>query len=137
MRYVYRVKHDLSIWFFEPAIDERVIAEIMKILRGPDLRQRALRWFLDLSLVERIDIDFNRISDFARFDRSTLDPKVAVRAAALVSTPLAFGVVRMYQTLMSDTNLDLRIFHQRSECANFLGVPQDALTPAEGAEQTA
>lgn len=137
MRYVYRVKHDLSIWFFEPAIDERVIAEIMKILRGPDLRQHASRWFLDLSLVERIDIDFNKISDFARFDRSTLDSKVAVRAAALVSTPLAFGVVRMYQALMSDANLDLRIFHQRGECANFLGVPHDALMPAEGAEQTA
>ena len=137
MHYSYNAEFDLCIWLFDAAIDATVVVEIMHILRGPEQKHGASRWFLDLSYVERIDIDFDEIADFARFDKSLLDPNVAVRAAALVSTPLAFGVVRMYQTLMSDANLDLRILHFRSECADFLQVPEAFLGADTSVGQTA
>jgi hypothetical protein len=137
MNYNYIAEFDLSIWLFNKIVDASTLAEIMGILRGPELKHGASKWFLDLSLVDRIDMDFDKIAGFARFDRGLLDPNVTVQAAALVSTPLAFGVVRMYQALMSDANLDLCIFHQRSECGNFLGVPLHALITANASEQTA
>ena len=137
MHYKYKAEFDLSIWLFNKNIDASIVAEIMGILRGAELKQSASKWFLDLSLVERIDIDFDKIAGFARFDKGLLDPEVAVQAAALVSTPLAFGVVRMYQALMSDANLDLCVFYHRSECANFLGVPMSTLITTEASEQTA
>ena len=137
MHYNYKAEFDLSIWLFNKIVDGSTLADIMGILRGPELKHGASKWFLDLSLVDRIDIDFDKIAGFARFDKGLLDPNVSVRAAALVSTPLAFGVVRMYQALMSDANLDLCIFYQRSECADFIGVPLLALIADEASEQIA
>jgi hypothetical protein len=137
MYYNYIAEFDLSIWLFNEIVDASTLAEIIGILRGSELKHSASKWLLDLSLVDRIDIDFDKIAGFARFDKGLLDPNVEVQAAALVSTPLAVGVVRMYQTLMSDANLDVCIFYQRSECADFLGVPLHALITGEASEQTA
>lgn len=129
MRYRYVEEFDLSIWVFDRTIDAGTLDEIARMLQEADFRVNASRAFLDESAVERVVLDSKKFEAFTGFNRPLLDPDVGIRVAALVANPLAYVIVRLYEDLMADVNVTIRMCRERSECAEFLQVPEDLLSP--------
>ena len=127
MRHIYKKTHDLSMWFFDSVIDWDNLIRIMALIRSGGRRRDASRCFLDLSMVHKIDLDFNHLLAFSKFDKAIMNPSIQVRYAFLTPTPLTFGMVRMYEGLMADANAAIKSFKVRNECAMFLNVPLNVL----------
>ena len=129
MRYKYAKESDLSVWVFDSTIDAGTLGEIARMLEEADFRVNASRAFLDLSGVERVDLDSKKLQAFTGFNRPLLDPSIDIRVAALVVSPLAYVIVRLYEEFMADANVTFRMCKERSECAEFLQLPEDLLSP--------
>lgn len=127
MRHIYNKTHDLSMWFFDPVIDWDILIRMMATIRSGGRRRDTSRCFFDLSMVHKIDLDFNHLLAFSKFDKAIMNPSTPLRYAFLAPTPLTFGMVRMYEGLMADANAAIRSFKVRDECAIFLNVPLNIL----------
>lgn len=56
-------------------------------------------------------------------ERRTLALKNAFRSALVVSSPVTFGYARVFQTLMDNPLVTLRIFHDLAEAETWLASP--------------
>lgn len=98
-----------------------------------------LESFADL---EKSRPPFNRFTDFSNTDvsgvrfeeikqiywlRKTDYKGPPVKSVFYVISDLQFGVVRMYQALMSSTQIEVEICRTKSECSLALGVPEAIL----------
>ena len=137
MHHIYRKPYDLSMWFFDPVIDWDIMIRMMTMIRSGGRWHDVSRCFFDLSMVHKVDLDFNHLLAFSKFDKAIMDPCIHVRYAFLAPTPLTFGMVRMYEGLMADANAGIKSFKVRSECAEFLNVPYNILLPDVSNESTA
>jgi hypothetical protein len=125
------------MWFFDPVIDWEIMTGMMAMIRSRSNWRDASRCFFDLSMVHKIDLDFNHLLAFSKFDKSIMTPSMHVRYAFLTPTPLTFGMVRMYEGLMADANAAIRSFKVRNECAVYLNVPLNVLLAEVSNESSA
>jgi hypothetical protein len=90
----------------------------------------ALRFkrFHDFTDVTGIDLHFGDIVTLAtkeREDRKGLPP---VKACFLVSNPVVFGTLRIYQTLAEEAGVEVHVSYNISQLARVLGVEGSLLT---------
>jgi len=126
MRQAYIEAHDLRIWAAGEIIGPEDLNLGLGWIESPDWIV-AKRWFIDCSQLSKIDLGYDNMYLFSQRNQSILKDVTGIRVAIFIQTEVAYGMVRMYQTLMTGAGLDFRIFRERTECAAFLGVPEDAL----------
>jgi hypothetical protein len=80
---------------------------------------------VDMSLAKKVDGPSEIIRRQARLVGEKVDGEIAPGAKlALVATnPEFFGLSRMYQTLRSDSPVEVSIFRTREEAETWLGLP--------------
>jgi len=79
----------------------------------------------DLSPVETFDVNFLAVSDLAKKRRDKRYGRV-VKSALVADRPVAVGFARMYQTILNNPDIDVRIFPSMDEARAWLaeGEPQ-------------
>ena len=125
----YDKERSLSTWVYGPVIAQATLQETARMMMEAEDWAEASRIFLDLSAVERVDLSTADIAAFREVNSPLLAPSASIRVAALACNPIAEGVVRMYEGIVSAAGVTFRIFAERSECAEFLGVPEALLSP--------
>lgn len=85
----------------------------------PDVPSGTLE-LLDLAGAGRPEISTARLRHLAETD--TRRPQRIARMAILVTTDVAFGLARMYQTLSSEMKTEVQIFRDRDQALAWLGV---------------
>jgi len=79
--------------------------------------------FWDCSGVSEADVDYNKMMTMTNIESSSRQGLPA-KNALLVKNNLQMGLARMYQTLMSDSNMDIRIFTDAQKARQWLGISQ-------------
>lgn len=85
----------------------------------PDVPAGTLE-LLDLAEAGPAEISNARVRQIAEAD--VRRPERIDRMAILVATDVGFGLARMYQTLSSEMNTEVRIFRDRDEAMAWLGL---------------
>jgi hypothetical protein len=75
---------------------------------------------IDLSGVTELDLDFGSMQQFADA-RKQSQLKNPTRSGVFAPQPLQFGFARMYQSIQENPQLDVQVFHTRTEALAWLG----------------
>lgn len=81
-----------------------------------------LHRFHDVRDVNAVHLSFDDLWSFAQRRMDTYVGNDATKAAFWVSTPLNYGVSRMYQALTDGTPFEIEVLYELDEIAEFLGV---------------
>ncbi len=116
---------DLSTEFLLELIDK--LMEVEKSHPEP------LNRFMDISRMTGISIDYKRLSPFAEMRRRAIKlyGDVKIKVAIYATTPVSFGMARMYETLMTMDSVEVRVFRDFNQAAEWLGVSTDILAYPE------
>lgn len=82
----------------------------------------ALNRFHDARDINAIHLNFDDLWGVAQHRSKTYKKGIATRSAFWVSTPLNYGVSRMYQALTDDTPFQIEVLYKLEEVADFLEV---------------
>jgi hypothetical protein len=74
---------------------------------------------VDLTEVTGVQLNFPDVTHFAA-DRRARSHAKNVRTALLVSSDVAFGVARMYETLLAHPQITIGVFRERREAIEWL-----------------
>ena len=86
--------------------------------------------FTDMSKLTAIHLDFMDIADLATQRREAYGDGPAVKSAFFAPGRPAYGVARMFAALMEESPIDVQVFRQIEEAAQWLGVPVEAIRVA-------
>jgi hypothetical protein len=120
--------YDLSILRYQATIDRETLRESTALLSQKGQWPVAGRWFVDMTPVERIDLHFPDMQRYTEENSPVhLGNRKLIRVAVLYGSDLALGMLRMYETLMSEEKMEIAAFRSLEECAAFLDVPEEIL----------
>lgn len=85
---------------------------------------KTLHRFHDVREINAVHLSFDDLWSVAQRRLSAYKAGHETLAAFWVSTPLNYGVARMYQALTDGTPFTIEVFYHLNEVADFLGVEQ-------------
>lgn len=88
---------------------------------------KPLNRFHDVRDINAVHLSFDDLWEIAQRRLSSYKEGHETLAAFWVSTPLNYGVARMYQSLTDGTPFKIEVFYNIDEVADYLGVEQAAL----------
>ena len=86
-----------------------------------------LNRFYDMRGINAVQLNFDELWSVSQHRLSTYESGDVTMLAFWVSTPLNYGVTRMYQSLLKDTPFKVGVFYNLDEVAGFLGVNEEIL----------
>lgn len=88
-----------------------------------------LHRFMDLSRLTSISLDYQQLAPLARTRRAVgrRYGNQVIKVALFASTPVSFGLARMYESLMESENILVSVFDQLEQAAAWLNVSEQAL----------
>jgi hypothetical protein len=120
--------HKLITWYPTGVLDLEMASMIIhfigfqeKILDDPFDR------FADWSRLTDVQLNFVEVTDCATLRREAYADGPPVRSAFFATNPVAFGIARMFATLMEPSPIDVQVFCQIEAAAEWLQVPVVAL----------
>ena len=125
IKYRFDLSLNLFIERFEGRIDRDGIMEWVKKISEEHEYKPGMNLLTDMSDCQ-LEIDFQGMHDFCTELLNQPNLKVN-RLAVIAPEPLQFGISRMYQMLVeeSDIHREMRIFSSLSEACEWLGLPGD------------
>lgn len=87
--------------------------------------------FHDVRGIDAVHLSFDDLWNFAQRRIKSYEQGNENSAAFWVSTPLNYGVSRMYQALTDGTPFKIEVFYNLDEVADYLGVNQKLLEEIE------
>ncbi len=84
--------------------------------------------FCDFSAVTDFDFDHHTLRDLASLRKRKLVDHADILLVTFSSSPLGFGMARMYQTFMADYPIRTHVERNLDRCAEILGVPVSRLS---------
>lgn len=83
--------------------------------------------FTDLSMLSAIHLDLKDVAKIVAIRRASYDDGPPVKSAILAISAPTYGVARMFEALMEPSPIDVKIFRNAGDAAQWLGVPVTAL----------
>jgi hypothetical protein len=109
-----------------------VIGELEHSLKEPFNR------FLDAAAAEAVDLNFEYIRRVSLYRRHFYGNRPPIKTAILATDPAMVDYGRLHATLTEGSPINARVFQDRKEAAQWLGVPAELLaaTPLGGSDQS-
>jgi hypothetical protein len=120
--------HDLVTWRPEGTLDNNMLDQISEWLVAIEKVSVPVKRFVDFSGLNEFALRTPHLFQFARKRAEQLAGTGPVRTALFSNDYIGFGLARMYEALMENTPIDARAFRDRTQAANWLGVPAEVLT---------
>ena len=100
---------------------------VEKLEEQEAVTQRTLHRFHDVRDINAVHLSFDDLWGIAQRRLNAYQAGQATMSAFWVSTPLNYGIARMYQALTDGTPFKIEVFYKLDEVADFLGVDQNIL----------
>src|SRR6476660_6426642 len=124
----YYPAHRLIAWQPQGTLDDLMLDQIADWLVGIEKASLPLTRFIDLSQLTSVAVSTRHVFEFARKRAELFTGVDPVRTALFSDDWVAFGIARLYESLMQDTLIEARAFRNLAWAAKWLGIPVDVLT---------
>lgn len=110
-------------------LDRKLAFELLELIEIKEVEiETGFHRFCDLTGIEGIRLGLGAVEAIAA-RRSAFNPnRIRVKSAFLVSNPLTFAIVGLYQALLESPRIRVRAFHTVESAAHWLGVEPRKLT---------
>jgi len=124
----YHGGHRFETWFPEGILDINMATFMAHYLGFEEaVADEPFHRFVDLSKLTAIRLDFNEVATFAAQRIAAYEDGPPVKSAFLAISPPAYAVARMFAALMEPSPIDVRVFRNVQDSAEWLGIPVESL----------
>jgi hypothetical protein len=120
--------HQLMAWQPQGTLDDLMLDQIADWLVAIEKLSFPFTRFIDFSQLTRVAVRTSHVLKVARRRAQQFAGVWPVRTALFSDDWVAFGIASMYESLMEDTLIEARAFHDLATAADWLAVPVDVLT---------
>jgi hypothetical protein len=124
----YYPAHQLMAWQPQGTLDDLMLDQIAEWLVDIEKVSLPLKRFVDLSQLTNVAVRTRHVFEFARKRAEQFTGFEPVQTALFCDDWIAFGIARLYESLMEDTLIEARAFRDLARAAEWLGIPVDVLT---------
>jgi hypothetical protein len=89
--------------------------------------EKGFNRFCDLTRLEGIQLSSDDVLELANRRRAFNPNDIRVKSAFFATSPLAFGVARLYEQLLNSPRIEVRVFSDIESAADWLAVHPDKL----------
>jgi hypothetical protein len=118
----------LIAWQPQGTLDDLMLDQIADWLVGIEKASLPLKRFVDLGQLTSVAISTRHVFEFARKRAELFSGVEPVRTALFSDQWVAFGLARLYESLMENTLIEARAFRNLAWAAKWLSIPVDVLT---------
>ena len=123
-------REDLSLLLWKPqgALAEHEVNKILAFIGEEEaLSDAAELRFIDTSGLTAVDLNFNYVFHISLYRRLTRTNRPSLKTACFVNDEAFAHYFKLHAMLADHSPLQVRIFHDRAEAAQWLGIPVEAL----------
>jgi hypothetical protein len=118
----------LQTWYPEGVLDGATVLLIVNYVGHLErTNDEPFHRYSDLSKVTAVQLDFVELTQLASARRDAAAGRPPVKSAFLGVNLAAYGIARMFATLMESSSIDVRVFRKIEDAAQWLGVPVEVL----------
>ena len=119
--------HNLVVWRPEGILDDALLDAIAEWIVTIEKVSLPFKRFIDFSRLTIISVRTRHVFDFAQKRAEQFTGIAPVRTALFSDDWVAFGIARLYESLMEGTPIEARAFRDRHGAAAWLSVPENIL----------
>ncbi|MGA7274091.1 MAG: hypothetical protein WBX14_04525 [Candidatus Udaeobacter sp.] len=120
--------HRLMAWQPRGTLDDSMLDQIAEWLVHIEKASLPFKRFVDFSQLTAVAVRTRHVFEFARTRAEQFTGVETVRTALFSDDWVAFGIARLYESLMENTLIEARAFRDLARTAEWLGIPVDVLT---------
>ncbi len=124
----YYPDHRLMAWQPQGTLNDLMLDQIAEWLIHIEKAFLPFKRFVDFSQLTTVAVRTSHVFKVARRRAQQFAGVWPVRTALFSDDWVAFGIASMYESLMEDTLIEARAFHDLATAADWLAVPVDVLT---------
>jgi len=122
---------DIRLLVYRPrgSIDEPAINKVMAVIEGLEAAtQEPFNRFSDTSETHEVELNFRYVIHVSLHRRLAHAGRAPVKSAILAIEPTLVHYARLLVLLTEGSSIKVRVFHERTEAAQWLGVPIERLS---------
>jgi len=132
---------DIRLLIYRPKglINEAEINRVIGVIEGIEAAsQEPFNRFSDTSEAHEVELNFQYVIQASLHRRLTYKGRAAVKSAILATDSTLIHYARLLVLLTEGSSIKVRVFQDRKEAAQWLGVPLELLVakPVGGGDQT-
>ena len=124
----YYPAHRLMAWQPQGTLDDLMLDQIAEWLVHIEKAFFPFKRFVDFSRLTTVAVSADHVLKVARRRAEQFRGVEPVRTALFSEDWDAFGIARLYESLMENTLIEARAFRDRAKAAEWLAIPVDVLT---------
>ena len=128
---------DVRLLVYRPRglIDEAAINKIVAVIEDLEAStQEPFNRFSDTTEAHEIELNFKYVIQVSLHRRLFHKGRAPVKSAILATDSTLIHYARLVMVLTEGSSIKVRVFQDRNEAAQWLGVPVELLTSAEAAD---
>ena len=121
---------DIRLLIYRPKglINEAEINRVIGVIEGIEAAsQQPFNRFSDTSEAHAIELNFKYVIQVSLHRRLTHKGRAPVKSAILATEPTLVHYARLLVVLTEGSSIKVRVFHEREDAAQWLGVPLELL----------
>jgi hypothetical protein len=122
---------DIRLLIYRPhgLIDEAAINNVTSVIEELEAKtQEPFNRFSDTSATHDVELNFRYVIQVSLHRRRAHAGRAPVKSAILATEPTLVHYARLLVLLTEGSSIKVRVFHEREEAAQWLGVPVELLT---------
>src|SRR6267154_3816366 len=125
---------DIRLLVFRPhgVIDEAAVERVVSILEDLEAKlQKPFNRFSDTLAADEVELNFRYIIQVSLCRRLSYTGHPPVKSAILATDSTMLHYARLHALLTQGSPINVRVFQDRKEAADWLGVPVERLTATQ------
>jgi hypothetical protein len=121
---------DLHLLIYRPhgVIDEAAVKKLMSVLEDLETRlEKPFNRFSDTLAADEVELNFKYVIQFSLCRRLSYAGHPPVKSAILATDATMIHYARLHAVLTQGSPINVRVFKDRQEAADWLGVPIERL----------
>ena len=123
---------DIRLLIYRPRglIDQAALQEVINILEELEAKlEEPFNRFLDTLQADEVELNFKYVIQVSLCRRLAYSGRPPVKSAILATDSTMIHYARLHAVLTQDSPINVRVFSDRGEAAEWLGVPIETLAP--------
>lgn len=120
----------LVVWRPRGLLNEASVNSVVSVLADLEKNQKEpFNRFSDTSAIDRVELNYRYVIEVSLYRVLSYADRPPVKSAILATDPTLGHYFQLHAIIAEDSPIHVRIFQQREDAAQWLGVPIEQLTP--------